>query len=194
MNDQTMQRALFAIPAVGLLVLCVRFGGGFTGFGPLVAGLRVIGVAALVLAGLTVAARWGGGRSSTRGGVAHVHGGQREEIARHEAGHAVAARAVGGRVTSARIYHGDRGGLVQARLPEGPLPAVTFLLAGQVAAGTTRGAGADNAAIRRELRGMPGPDARRIRRQATRDAHRILARHSGALHRDAATLTRKGHL
>jgi hypothetical protein len=193
MNDQTMQRALFAIPAVGLLMLCIRFGGGFTGFGALVAGLQVIAVAAVVAAGLVVAVRLSG-RPAGRGGVAHVHGGQREDIARHEAGHAVAARAVGGRVTSARIYSGDRGGLVQARIPEGPMPAVTFLIAGQIAAGTTAGAGADNAAIRRELRGLSGADARRLRVQATRDARRILARRSGELRRDTDTLIRKGHL
>jgi hypothetical protein len=193
MNDQTMQRFLYAIPAVGVLVLCARFGGGFTGFGALLAGLRLIGVAALVVAGLVLAARLSG-RSAGHGGVAHVHGGQREDIARHEAGHAVAARAVGGRVTSARIYSGDRGGLVQTRLPQGPLPAVTFLIAGQIAAGTTTGAGADNAAIRRELRGMSGGDARRVRTQATRDATRILARRSSEVDRNTDTLIRKGHL
>jgi hypothetical protein len=190
MNDQVMQRWLFAIPAAGVLIACARFGGGFTG----TAALARVGVAALVLAGLALMVATRARVGAGAGRVAHVHGGLRGEIARHEAGHAVAARALGGKVLSAQIYRGDRGGLVQARIPAGPLPAVTFLLAGQVAAGTTRGADADNAEIRRELRGLPRAEQRHITRTATRDARRIVARHGARLRRDTATLTERGRL
>jgi len=184
---------LFAIPAVSLTVLCVRFGGGFTGFGALTATAAVVAVAVLVVALARGGAGRLAGRSVSVGGHAHGPNG-RAVIARHEAGHAAAARAVGGSVTSARVYPGESGGLVQARIPVGALPAVTFLLAGQIAAGTTDGADADDAAIRRELRGLPGRDRTRVRRQAGADAHRIVTAHATRIGHDAERLDRKGRL
>lgn len=184
---------LLAIPALALLVLFVRTG-GITVW-PDLAGLARVGAGLVaVLAGLVVLAGIGRAGSGRRRLHGHGHGGDRPTIARHEAGHAAAARAVGGRVTSAVMYSGERGGLVQARIPDGPLPAVTFLMAGEIAAGTSRGTAGDRAAIRKELRGLSGSDAARVRRTATRDARRIVRRAAGRIDSDARTLERKGRL
>lgn len=137
------------------------------------------------------------GRSATRSermATGHVHGGRRATIARHEAGHAAAARALGGRVESAVVYPGERGGMVYARIPDGPLPAVTFLAAGEMAAGTSAGCGGDQAEVRRELRGLPSAERARIVRQGRADARRIVRRQSSRIRRDAAVLDEKGRL
>ena len=70
----------------------------------------------------------GGSPRRSRGGGpgGHAHG-DRRLIARHEAGHVAAARAVGGRVVSAEAS--DREGLVRAVVPN-VQASVTFLRAG----------------------------------------------------------------
>lgn len=187
MKDMTMQRALLGIPAVGCLIVAIRHGGGFTGVRSLLIVAAVVLVVTVFLAVLP-----SGARSTVTG---HGHGDTRRSIARHEAGHALAARQLGGRVRSARMYSGTRGGLVQATLPNGsPLAVVTFLVAGQIAAETSEGSGGDNHHIRQELRGLPSAQARRIRSQATRDARRMVARNPGQLNRDAARLEEAGRL
>lgn len=184
---------ILAIPALALLVLFVRTG-GITAWPDLAGLARVGGSLVAVAVGAAALAAIGWMSSGWRRLHGHGHGGDRPTIARHEAGHAAAARAVGGRVTSAVMYGGERGGLVQARIPDGPLPAVTFLMAGEIAAGTSRGTAGDRVAIRKELRGLSGSEAARVRRTATRDAHRIVRRASGRIESDARTLERKGRL
>ncbi|MHA6623905.1 hypothetical protein ACU61A_00715 [Pseudonocardia sichuanensis] len=128
----------------------------------------------------------------------HAHGATgsrlRRKIAKHEAGHAVAARALGGRVLSAVVYDGDRGGLVHARLPGEPQAAVTFLLAGQYAVNSSEGAGADNDAIRKVLREVPSKDRAQVKAHAKKHARRIVSSRSGEIRRDARTLDEKGRL
>lgn len=129
----------------------------------------------------------------------HAHGpastSTRRLIAKHEAGHAVAARALGGKVVSAEVYDDGEGGMVWARLPSNSAEdAVAFLLAGQIAAGTSRGSSADNAAIRAELRTVKGSERSQVRRDATRSARRIVSKNSGQIRRDAATLDKHGRL
>lgn len=125
---------------------------------------------------------------------AHSHGGGRATIARHEAGHAVAARALGGRVRSAEMD--DHSGLVQAVLPtDDPGAAITFLRAGQYAAGTNRGAGADDDEVRRILRKeVPAVDRAAVRKAAERRARQIVRSRKGQIRRDAKTLGEKGRL
>jgi hypothetical protein len=127
----------------------------------------------------------------------HVHGtgsNLRRKIAKHEAGHAVAAEAVGGRVLSAEVFDGEAGGLVRARIPNTPLARATFLIAGQVAVNSAEGASADNDEIRRVLREVPGRERSQVKAQAKRDARRIVSAHSGAVRRYTRTLNEKGRL
>lgn len=129
---------------------------------------------------------------------AHAHGGGpgvRRRIARHEAGHAAAARALGGRVNSATVDADNRGGLVQATLPtQDSQAAITFWLAGQRALRSTEGAGADNGLIRRELRQVPHSDRGQVMRDARRHADQIVRQNAGRIRRDANRLDREGRL
>lgn len=128
----------------------------------------------------------------------HAHGATgsrlRRKIAKHEAGHAVAARALGGRVVSAVVYDGGQGGLVQARLPSEPQAAVTFLLAGQYAVNSSEGAGADNDLIRKVLREVPSRDRAQVKTDAKKHARRIVSSRRGEIRRDARQLDEKGRL
>jgi hypothetical protein len=156
------------------------------GHGTLIGVLVVVGLLALV-------AKAGGGRvTSGRFVAGHSHGGPTRTIARHEAGHAAAARALGGRVVSATA---DRhGGYVDATIPNSPRAAITFLLAGRRAAGTGAGCSADDAAIRAELRTVPRAERGQLRRDADRDARRIVNGNRGQIRRDAERLEREGSL
>lgn len=158
-----------------------------------------VGALCLVLA---AKAKLGGGGNLAGGRYVqvrgHVHGrgsGLRRLIAKHEAGHAVAARALGGQVLSATVSPTGDAGLVQARFHENdPVKVIAFLKAGQYAVGTSSGAGADDAAIRAELRTVPREDRSRVRREAERTARRIVSSRSGEIRRDAARLNEKGAL
>lgn len=149
------------------------------------AGVLVLGGAAVAiwaLAGRRPAGRLAGGRAV----MSHGHGTQRI-ISRHEAGHAAAARALGGRVRSMRMW--KDGGEVQATLPTSdPQAAITFWRAGRYAAGTGAGCSADDGFVRRELRDVPRADRARVRRDADRDARRIVRQRAGEIRRTAARL------
>lgn len=181
-----MKLALAA--ALGLLLAAQT--GRLDGLGP-----------ALLLVLLAAAAVWAFNRRPTMAGRSvavrgHAHGtGARQEVAVHEAGHVAAARALGGRVRSATVSRDGHSGLVQATLPTGDSQAaITFLAAGKFAAGTSRGASADDDLIRRELRRLPTGDRSRVRRDAERDARRIVSSHAGRIRRDAARLDERGSL
>ena len=153
------------------------------------------GVWLVVLAAAAGAWAWGkargGGRvASGRAVVRHAHG-DRRTIAWHEAGHVVAARAVGGRGHSA--VASDTEGLVQATVPD-VRASVTFLRAGRYAAGTRRGCWGDEQAERAELRDVPRADRGQLVRDADRDARRIVRQHRGQIRRDAAALESRGRL
>lgn len=125
-----------------------------------------------------------------RAGVTgHAHGSDQALIARHEAGHAVAARELG-RLDSARVWRG--GGEVEWTSPASMSDAeaveanVAFLLAGKYAGRSRAGCSADRAAIRRQLRRVPDPGAVRARADAT--ARRIVSSRQGEIDRVAAAL------
>lgn len=156
------------------------------GHGGLFGVLVVVGLLALLV-------KAGGGRTTSGRMVSgHAHSGPSRTIARHEAGHAVAARALGGRVVSATA---DRhGGYVRATIPNSSRAAITFWLAGRRAAGTGAGCSADDALVRRELRQVPRGERGQVFRDADRDALRIVNQHRGQIRRDAGRLEREGRL
>lgn len=162
--------------------------------GVLVVGLwlasKGVGVALVAAFGVALIL---GGAARMRGVGGHSHAGDKPLSARHEAGHAAAARALGGRVHSATLNR-DGSGYVDATIPDGAQRAVAFLLAGQLAAGTRRGAQHDEAAIRRELARVPASERAGVRRAAERDARRIVSSQSGRIRRDARVLMERGHL
>lgn len=75
---------------------------------------------------------------------------------RHEAGHNVAARTAGARITACKV--GAGGGVAHVQLPRGASPIDDAIIdfAGWYAAGTWSGCGSDVAHARRALRGLPG--------------------------------------
>ncbi|MHA6626860.1 hypothetical protein ACU61A_15605 [Pseudonocardia sichuanensis] len=122
----------------------------------------------------------------------HAHG-ERALIARHEAGHAVVTKALGGRVRSAEV--GDGWGLVQAELPDDdPVKAVAFLRAGREAVGTGRGCSADDDAIRKELRRVPSRERGQVKRDGIRLARREVAKRRGEIKRYGRELDERGRL
>lgn len=138
----------------------------------------------------------GGGRG--RSGVAgHVHGGARSTIATHEAGHVVGARAVGGRVLSARMT--DHGGRVEWDMTSRSIvdevtSNVTFLRAGEYAAGTRSGCGGDRSSVRQQLRRLPSGQRGVVLRAGEQRARQIVRSRSGEIARVADHLNQKGRL
>jgi hypothetical protein len=139
-------------------------------------------------------------RSKPKGGgvTGHVHGGRRSVVARHEAGHVVAARAVGGRVRSADI-HTDGGGLVTWEMTAQPLDEevrsnITFLRAGQYAAGTGEGCRPDQRSVTRQVRRLPSSERAAALRDGEREARRIVSGRRGEIRRIARHLDERGSL
>jgi hypothetical protein len=182
---------------VGMVCL-VNAVASFNGFGTLgVVVLLGAGVAVLAVVGGASSGRFSGGRYVSVQGHAHGSGSSsalRRKIARHEAGHAVAARAVGGSVISATLYAGESGGLVQARLPGDPKAALIFLHAGQAAVSSSEGAGADNDLFRKVAREVPSKDRGRVSAEAKREARRIASSRSGEINSYARKLDERGRL
>lgn len=123
----------------------------------------------------------------------HSHGGTRRHVARHEGGHYVAAKVVGGKVRSAHVTNGKNpSGLVHATLPNARA-SIVFLLAGQAAAGG-HGCSDDLAEARRELREFPRAQRKTVWAECQRDARRIVASRGGEIARVADRLDKNGHL
>jgi hypothetical protein len=89
------------------------------------------------------------------------------ETARHEAGHVVAARRIGGRVTSA-VVNRDGSGYVRVSGMASAAKRIGFLRAGEYAIHSGRGASADRAAVRAILREVPKADRARVLREGER--------------------------
>jgi len=130
--------------------------------------------------------------------VGHSHGSERATVAVHEAAHVVAARAVGGTVTSARMN--DHGGRVKWTMPD-PNSLVTevtqnvaFLRAGEFAAGDDGGCGGDRASVKRQLRRLPSGQRAVVRRAGEQRARQIVSSRSGDIARVADRLNQKGRL
>lgn len=131
-----------------------------------------------------------GGRMVTVHG--HDHGGgDGELIATHEGGHVAGAEGVGGYIDDARIW--DGGGIVHAWIPDDPQSVITFLYSGQVAAGTGRGADADNANIRKELRGVPAGERAAVKAAGKAHARAIVSRRRRRINDARDQLLRNGH-
>jgi hypothetical protein len=178
-----MKLKLFGAAAV-VLLLAVKTP-VFGGHGPLV------GLAAAAVLGMLI---WtslpGGGRDRVLTGHGH---GTRKLISRHEGGHAVAAKALGGRVRYAWLT--DDSGYVAATLPDSDqTKAVAFLAAGRYAVGTGRGCSADDAAIRKVLREVPSTHRAQVKRDGIRLAKRITSSRAGEIKRYARKLDEKGRL
>jgi hypothetical protein len=80
--------------------------------------------------------------------VAHVHPGELRDTIRHERGHALVARKIGGRVIRSRVFK-DGSGYVEARFPDTKENRAAFFYGGQYAMGSDRGAEYDNKMLRR---------------------------------------------
>lgn len=184
--------------ATALTVVCavnvVLSFDGFEQWGRTLLGAAVT-VALVVVLRLPTAGspRPAGGRYVTVTG--HGHGGGPRELAVHEGGHSTAARHLGGRVELATITPNGRSGLVDACFPvDDPVTVVAFLLAGQRAARTSRGAGGDNALIDVELARLPAGQRAQVRREADAKARSIVFWRDGEIRRDADRLVRDGRL
>ena len=136
--------------------------------------------------------------SRTSAVVGHSHGDERATIAVHEAGHVVAARAVGGTVTSARMN--DHSGRVKWTAPD-PNSLVTevtqnvaFLRAGEYAAGDDGGCGGDRSSVKQQLRRLPSGQRSVVRRAGEQRARQIVSSRSGEIARVAERLNRRGRL
>lgn len=127
-----------------------------------------------------------GGRMMT----GHGHG--TNLIRTHEGGHYVAAKEMGGSVTSATVT--SNGGLVRARIPNKPENAIAFWLAGQYAAGTSEGASEDNRLIRKELNRLPKDQRKAVEEKGKRMARSIVNSNGGAIKKVARRLGEKGKL
>jgi hypothetical protein len=140
--------------------------------------------------------RSGGGRGRT-GVAGHAHGGARATIATHEAGHVVGARAVGGRVLSARMT--DHGGRVEWDMTSRSLvdevtSNVAFLRAGEYAAGTRSGCSGDRSSVKQQLRRLPSGQRGVVLRAGEQRARQIVRSRSGEIARVADQLNQKGRL
>jgi hypothetical protein len=173
--------------------------------------MRSIAAVAVLVAGLLLARHHGGilvaalviayflGKSGTSspalaGGryvTGHAHG-ERKQVAKHEAGHAVAAKAVGGYVKSAWMT--DDQGLVHARMPNDPVKRVAFYAAGRAAVSSGRGCSDDDAAIRGVLGEVPSKHRGQVKREGIRLARQIVSSRRGEIRRYAARLNEKGRL
>jgi hypothetical protein len=173
-----------AIAAVGVLLAGLKLA---TAGHPVLL-LVAVGVAAVLWVG-------SGAKGAAPAGARYVSGhahGLRNFIAKHEGGHAAAAKAVGGRVESAWMT--DDEGLVMARIPDDPVKVVAFLAAGRAAVNSGRGCSADDAAIRQELRRVPSKERGQVKREGLRLARRIVSSRSGEIRRFANQLNEKGQL
>lgn len=108
----------------------------------------------------------------------HSHGGPPAVIRRHEGAHVVAARAVGGTVTSVHVTR--HGGEVDWHMPsrtptEQRVRAnIAFLRAGEYATGTSRGCADDRGEVERQLRYLPRDRRKTVRAAGEQDARRIV--------------------
>lgn len=180
--------------ALGLAVA----GGLLLALGTRVPGMSGGAALLLILGGLALLVV----RRASTGAPGHGHGHTRESVARHEAGHVVAARAVGGRVLSARVDDGGwlsgPSGRVEWDMSGRPLRAevegnVAFLAAGRHA-GPGSGCSGDMAAIDRQIRRLPAAQRSAVRRAGESRARQIVSSRRGEIARTAARLDERGRL
>lgn len=116
---------------------------------------------------------------------------RRREVAVHEAGHAVVARALGATYVSARLSRSGRGGSYRAKIAGSTVNDAVIALAGRQATeralGVRYGDAQDRRDALRALRGT-GVSMRDARRQATR----LVERHGAEIEAVAGELARRG--
>lgn len=183
------REALGPLALVGVaLVFLTKAALSWPGFGHVVTSLLsgAVGLAVIVFVAWCLCSG-----SKSRTVVGHSHGGNRRVRATHEAGHYVAAKAVGGYVAGAELTR--HGGVVHAKnLPNAQAQA-TFLLAGRYAAGTGQGCSGDDDAAAAAINEYPARERARRRAAAERDARRIVNSRRGEIRRIAERLDKNGH-
>jgi len=119
----------------------------------------------------------------------------KDRNARHEAAHAVVAKALGATVVSCRL-NTDGSGKTRARgrVLHDPESRVAYELAGVVATGTEEGAEEDMAEVDTFLATIPEAERDRVRDAGLAEAARIVAEHSAEIDRDAVILLDRGWL
>jgi hypothetical protein len=175
---------VFKLGLASLIVLMLAWGTPVFGDHRVVAGI----VSALVLfllirSWLSISTPLGGRMHTARIEPGHKHW----DTAIHEGGHAVAAKRLGGKVISAKVYP-DGSGLVQARMKDNPENFIAFWYAGQYAMGSSRGAGHDNSSIRKELNKLPSNMRGQVHAAAKRKARSIVSNNKGEIQRFAKGL------
>lgn len=143
-------------------------------------------VGVLVVVALAV-----GGTRAARSTTAHVHGGRRATVIRHEAlGHAAVAHGVGVGNIRARLKPGGGGEVICDTSRMSPAEYVAYMRAGRAAAGGAGDCAHDLAEEKRELDCLPADQ----RDQVSREADRIVRRHVGNAfgHKVARALERDG--
>jgi hypothetical protein len=119
--------------------------------------------------------------------------GYMRETARHEAGHAIVARRLGGYVYKV-IIRPDGSGATYIRKMSSLVHEVAVSYAGEYAAGTSRGCSGDHALTRAYLRMAPNSERARVHREGRALARRMVSRHSGAINSMAKRLLEKGQV
>jgi hypothetical protein len=132
---------------------------------------------------------------AARSAAGHSHGDDLATVRRHEAGHVVAGRAVGGRIRSARVSRWSGSGWVDWDPPQWPIrdaagaqAQLTFLMAGELAAGNSEGCGYDRASVEHFLRAVPAGQRGRVRSAASSHARRIVSSRRAEIDRVARRL------
>jgi hypothetical protein len=170
----------------GALVVIAALGTHVTrwsGFEGLTIPTLVIGGAAVLLfVGVRRTGSGGVAGARTVTMAAHSRGASPSALRRtatHEGGHHHAAYDQGGYVTSA-VVRADGSGLVRASLPNARA-ALVFLRAGQIAMGSSCGAGDDNAAFEATLKEFPRRERAQVRREVYRETRACVNRGQGLI-------------
>jgi hypothetical protein len=134
------------------------------------------------------------GPREMRSASGHSHGNDMDTLRLHEAGHVVAGKAVGGKIKSVTVSPWT-GGWVEWNPPKWPITdaegaqsQITFLLAGELAAGSREGCNYDRASVEYFLRKIPSGQRESTRRAATRHAQQIVSSKRSEINRVARRL------
>lgn len=119
--------------------------------------------------------------------------GYMKTTARHEAGHAIVARKLGGYVYKV-VIRPDGSGTTYVKKMGSLVEEVAVTYAGEYAAGTSRGCSGDHALTRAYLRMAPNSERARVHREGKALARRMVSRHSGAINSMANKLLERGHV
>lgn len=174
----------FPVAAVGMAVclaagvaLAVYVAAAFPGWDSVRTSLAHLAVAVVAVVALRVIVKVRG-FARTMGGrqmVAHTEPGHGpKDAADHEGGHCALVKAAGGRVLDAWI-NPDGSGFTRYKLPSGVsiTDLIAIKVAGEVAAGTSRGCESDQASMRAVLATLP-PEERDAARRAGYDRARAV--------------------